>query len=124
VVGAHLQGLPLHYQLTQRGCRFVEKTMTSNNYRFFALPNSQPPKPGLVRSAGQSGAGAIEVEIYDMPSSTVGSFFDGIAFPLGLGSVELSNGSWVKGFVCDGSVVAESQDITLYGGWRNYLQSL
>ena len=124
VVGAHLEGLPLHHQLTERGCRFVEKTRTSEHYKFFALANSQPPKPGLVRSSGVPGSSSIEVEIYDMPSSTVGSFFQAIAYPLGLGSVELLDGSWVKGFVCDASVMAESQNITAYGGWRNFLKSL
>jgi len=124
VVGAHLEGLPLHHQLTERGCRFVEKTHTAQNYRLFALPHSQPPKPGLVRSVGTPGADAVEVEIYDMPSSTVGSFFQGIAYPLGLGSVELASGTWVKGFVCDASVAADAKDITAHGGWRHFLQTL
>ena len=123
VVGAHLKGLPLHDQLIERDCRFVEKTQTSKHYKFFALTNSQPPKPGLVRSVGAQGAGAIEVEIYDMPTSKVGSFFQGISFPLGLGSVELENGTWVKGFVCDAGVVRDSLDITSHRGWRNFIQS-
>ena len=72
---------------------------------------------------GAQGAGAIEVEIYDMPTSKVGSFFQGISFPLGLGSVELENGTWVKGFVCDAGVVADSLDITSHRGWRNFIQS-
>ena len=123
VVGAHLKGLPLHHQLIERDCRFVEKTQTSKHYKFFALTNSQPPKPGLVRSVGAQGASAIEVEIYDMPTSKVGSFFQGISFPLGLGSVELENGTWVKGFVCDAGVVTDSLDITSHRGWRNFIQS-
>ena len=124
VVGAHLEGLPLHHQMTERGCRFVEKTRTAPHYKLFALPHSQPPKPGLVRSVGASGAASIEVEIYDMPGSTVGSFFQGIAYPLGLGSVELASGAWVKGFVCDASVAVDAKDITSHSGWRHFLQSL
>ena len=42
VCGAHLQGLPLHHQLTDLGAQFVERTETSENYRLYALPNTTP----------------------------------------------------------------------------------
>lgn len=44
--------------------------------------------------------------------------------PLGIGSVELEDGSWVKGFICEGWV-AESpaaREITHLGGWRTFLE--
>jgi allophanate hydrolase len=46
VVGAHLQGMPLHGQLVERGCRLVERTRTAPAYRLYALPGTSPPKPG------------------------------------------------------------------------------
>ena len=49
VVGAHLSGQPLNHQLTDRGARLVRTTRTAFNYRVFALTNTKPPKPGLVR---------------------------------------------------------------------------
>ncbi len=45
VVGAHLEGLPLHPQLTQRGCRLLARTTTAPAYRLHALPGTVPPSP-------------------------------------------------------------------------------
>ena len=50
VVGAHLSGLPLNGQLTERGATLREATQTAPHYRLFALPGTTPPKPGLMRS--------------------------------------------------------------------------
>ncbi len=48
VVGAHLEGQPLHHQLTDRDAELVSRTTTAPTYRLFAL-DTEPPKPGLVR---------------------------------------------------------------------------
>ncbi len=118
VVGAHLTGLPLNHQLTARGARFVERCRTAACYRLFALPNTTPPKPGLARhDQGQS----IEVELWDLPSSQVGSFVAEIPAPLGLGTLELADGRTVKGFICEPYGLEGALDITDYGGWRAFL---
>lgn len=120
VVGAHLAGMPLHGQLVERGCRLRRRTRTAPRYRLYALAGTVPPKPGLARA--DDGAG-IEVEVYDMPVHAVGSFLALIPAPLGLGSVELENGQWVQGFICEPWGLAGAQDITCHGGWRAYLAS-
>jgi allophanate hydrolase len=118
VVGAHLEGMPLHGQLRQRGCRLLERTRTAPAYRLFALPATQPPKPGLVRvGAGEDGH-AIEVEVYEMPLDQVGSFLALIPAPLGLGSLQLADGRWVHGFICEPAALAGATDISAWGGWR------
>ncbi|HET7867082.1 MAG TPA: allophanate hydrolase, partial [Burkholderiaceae bacterium] len=121
VVGAHLQGMPLHGQLVERGCRLLERTRTAAAYRLYALPGTTPPKPGLARVA--EGGSAIELEVYDMPQEALGSFLALIPPPLGLGSVELADGRWVKGFICEPLALAGAQDISVHGGWRAYLRS-
>ena len=45
-----------------------------------------------------------------------------VAAPLVIGTVELADGSRVKGFLCEGHAVASAVDITGFGGWRNYLR--
>ncbi len=121
VVGAHLAGMPLHRQITDRGCRLVERTRTAPRYRLYALPDTVPPKPGLARVAdsvdGVEGA-SIEVEVYEMPAAQVASFLALIPAPLGLGSLELADGRWVKGFICEGAALAGAEDISRHGGWR------
>ena len=123
VVGAHLQGMPLHAQLTERGCRLMARTRTAAAYRLFALANTTPPKPGLARVAETQPGHAIDVEVYDMPQDKVGSFLALIPPPLGLGSVELADGRWVKGFICEAHALAGALDISAHGGWRAWQAS-
>jgi allophanate hydrolase len=40
VVGAHLEGMPLHWQLTSRGATFVGAFTTAPNYRLYAMADS------------------------------------------------------------------------------------
>ena len=122
VVGAHLSGLPLNGQLRERGAVLREATTTAPAYRLYALPGTTPPKPGLQRSSG--GGAAIAVEVWDMPLAAVGSFLALIPPPLGLGSLELADGRFVHGFVCEAHALAGARDITAFGGWRAYLESL
>ncbi len=121
VVGAHLSGMPLNGQLTERGATLLRATTTSPAYRLYALPGTVPPKPGLQRVAeGEAGA-AIALEVWSVPLAQVGSFLALIPPPLGLGSVELADGSWVKGFICEGHALASAQDVSSHGGWRAYV---
>ncbi len=118
VCGAHMDGLALNHQLTSRRGRLERRTRTSDRYRLFALPGGRPQRPGLVRT--QSGSG-IELEVWALPREQVGSFVEGIPFPLGIGKVELEDGSWVSGFMCEASATEGAEDITALGGWRAYL---
>jgi allophanate hydrolase len=120
VVGAHLSGMPLHSQILERGCRLVAITETAAHYRLYALPNTKPPKPGLQRVAEGLGT-AITVEVYEMPLAQVGSFLALIPPPLGLGNLELADGRWVKGFICESNALEGAQDISAFGGWRNFI---
>ena len=117
VVGAHLSGLPLNHQLTERNARLVSTTRTAPKYRVYALPDGK--RPGLIQV--QEGGAAIACEVWEMPASQFGSFVAGIPAPLGIGKLELADGSMVNGFICEGIGVADAQDITEFGGWRAWL---
>jgi len=119
VVGAHLAGLPLNHQLTERGATLREATRTAPSYRLFALPNTTPPKPALLRVS--SGGGSIAVEVWDVPIAEVGSFLALIPPPLGLGSLELIDGRHVHGFICEAHALAGARDVTAFGSWRAFL---
>ena len=123
VVGAHLSGLPLNGQLTERGATLREATQTAPHYRLFALPGTTPPKPGLMRMGGDAPGAAIAVEVWEMPLAEVGSFLALIPPPLGLGSLELADGRWVHGFVCEAHALAAARDVTAFGGWRAFVQA-
>ena len=122
VVGAHLTGQPLNWQLTQRNGRLVRTCKTHPDYKFYALKDTVPPKPGLVRVPGYQGPG-IEVEVWALPGDTVGSFVEGVPQPLCIGALRLEDGSLVKGFLAEPIAIEGSTEITHFGGWRNYLAS-
>lgn len=120
VCGAHLDGLPLNWQLRQRGGRLLKATRSAPNYRLYALAGGPPLRPGMVIA---SDGAAIDVEVWELPSAELGSFLTGIPAPLGLGKVQLEDGSWETGFICEGAGLAGAQDITHFGGWRAWLAS-
>ena len=121
VVGAHLKGFPVHHQLTDRGARFQGDVVTSDAYRFVDL-GTTPPKPGLVRHGPGLGA-PIAGELYRMSAAGLGTFLAGLPVPMGLTSVELSDGRWVTGFCCSYEAGEAGADITEFGGWRAYAAS-
>ncbi len=122
VVGAHLSGMPLNHQLTERGGRLLEAAQTSADYRLFALADTVPPKPGLLRGAPHSGQ-PIAVELWELPMEHYGSFVSLIPAPLGIGTLTLLDGRQVQGFVCEPLALQGALDVTSWGGWRAYLQS-
>jgi allophanate hydrolase len=121
VCGAHMEGLPLNHQLTSRGGALVKKTQSSASYKLYVLPSKpgQPMRPGMVRVP--EGGEAIDLEVWKLPQTEVGSFLEAIPAPLGLGKVELKDGSQVCGFVCEGIAAQGAEDITAFGGWRAWL---
>ncbi|WP_233973410.1 allophanate hydrolase [Pectobacterium versatile] len=118
VVGAHLTGMPLNHQLTRRDAVRVEETHTAENYRLYALANTQLAKPGLAKST--DGA-AIIVELWDIPLARFGEFVAEIPAPLGIGTLTLLDGRQVKGFICEPAALSDAVDITEFGGWRHWL---
>ena len=105
VVGAHLNGQPLNWQLTQRGARLQKTCRTASNYRLYALGGT-PAKPGLLRDEKFQGPG-IEVEVWSVPEDRFGGFVADIPAPLGIGTVVLDNGESVKCFLCEPYAISD-----------------
>ena len=122
VVGAHLGGMPLHWQLTSRDARLVRRCKTAPAYRLYAMAGTTPPKPALAH-VGDGGA-AIEVEVYELDLEAFGSFVVEVPAPLAIGTVTLDDGSEVKGFVAEPRALNGAEDITSLGGWRAYVAGL
>jgi len=120
-VGAHMSGMSLNKELTSLGGRFLRVTKTTSEYRLYKLIDPLPMRPGLLRH--RNGA-QIEVEIWALPTKSVGTFLSGIPSPLGLGTVELNDGAKATGFLCEQIATEQAEDITQSGGWRAHLQSL
>ncbi|MGI9218043.1 MAG: allophanate hydrolase [Hydrogenophaga sp.] len=119
VCGAHLSGLPLNWQLTQRGARLLGAVQSAPEYKFYALAGGPVQRPGMVRV--NEGGAAIDMEVWELPAEHFGSFVDGIPAPLGIGKVKLADGSWVSGFVCEAIGVEGGTEITELGSWRAWM---
>jgi allophanate hydrolase len=122
VVGAHLSGQPLNWQLIQRGARLKRTCRTASGYRLYALEAAKPAKPGLVREEKFAGPG-IEVEVWAMPIDQFGSFVADVPPPLGIGNATLDNGESVKCFLCEPCAISGAVEITGFRSWRAYLAS-
>jgi len=119
VVGAHLAGMPLHWQLESRGARLVRRCKTAPVYRLYAIKGASPAKPALAH-VGAGGA-AIEVEVYALGVEAFGSFVAEVPAPLAIGTLTLEGGGEVKGFVVEPRALEGAEDITRYGGWRAFV---
>jgi len=121
VCGAHLEGLPLHWQLADRGATLKARTKTAPVYRMYVIPPSGniPPRPALIRD--ESGGAAIEVEVWELDSAAFGDFVSKIPGPLGIGKVLLENGEEVPGFIAEPRAAEGAEEITSFGAWKAWL---
>lgn len=114
VVGAHLRNQPLNAQLVAAGGSFVREVRTADEYRLFAL-DTVPPKPGLVRSEGGA---SIAGEVWRLPAAGLSTFMAALSAPMTIGTVRLSDGSEVAGFLVEPYVISGAREITKHGGWK------
>lgn len=120
VVGAHLSGLPLNGELRALAGRLLEVVKTAPDYRLYALTGAKPPKPGLLRVDSGKGA-SVEIEVWALPMEAFGQFMDAVPQPLSIGTIALSDGRAVKGFLVEAVATIEARDISSFGGWRAFL---
>ncbi len=112
-VGAHMSGLALNGQVTGLGGRFLRVDRTVAEYRLFALG----ARPGLVGGGG----GAIEGEVWALPTAAIGALLAQVPAPLGFATVRLETGACL-GFVAEAAGMEGAVEISHLGGWRAYLR--
>lgn len=122
VVGAHLRGQPLAWQLDDRGARWCGPVRTAPQYRLARL-NTDPPKPGLARVAPGAGV-AVHGELWLIGTAMLGDFLAALPAPMSLGRATLADGTEVVGFGCTAEAWDAGQDITHHGDWPGYLRRI
>jgi allophanate hydrolase len=121
VFGLHMSGQPLNHELVSHGARLEGSVHTSSRYRMALLKRGEKRLPGVWRQTGNTGV-ALEGELWSLPDEKIGAFFTRVLSPLCLGSIELADGRWVKGFLAEGAVCEAAEDISRYGGWRGWME--
>jgi allophanate hydrolase len=122
VAGAHMSGLPLNPQLAELGARLVRADRTAPFYRLYALPGEGVRRPGLLRV--NDGGERVAVEVWELSPPALGALLCGIPAPLAIGRVVLEDGAEAAGFLCEGHVAAQAEDVTEHGGWQAYLAAV
>jgi allophanate hydrolase len=84
------------------------------------LPGGPPFRPGLCRRDDGQGA-SIALELWAIPKDAMGDFMVGVPSPLTIATVEVVDGSLVKGFLCEAVGTCSAEDISALGDWRSYL---
>jgi allophanate hydrolase len=123
VAGLHLSGFPLNHQLTSLGSRLKRSCKTSAEYKLYLIKDVRGEKPGLIRLLNERSGSAFEIEIWEVPMQNVGKFISQIPQPLGIGTINLEDGTQVKGFICEPCVVEENEDISRFSGWAEYIKA-
>jgi len=119
VNGTLMRGLELNDNLVAVGATFVREATTETAYRLWSI-NDHYPAMLRVREGGI----AIAVEVWAVPAMSLGAIL--LQEPAGLciGKVRLSDGEVVLGVLGEPICCENQQEITQWGGWRAYMESL
>ncbi|MBP0020781.1 MAG: gamma-glutamylcyclotransferase [Cyanobacteria bacterium SBLK] len=118
VNGTLMRGLELNQNLLAIDAKFVKEAKTEPTYRLWSIDDRYPAMQ-RVNESGKS----IDVEIWAVPLEGLAQIL--LQEPPGLciGKVRLDTGKEVLGVVGETISCEGKQEITSYGGWRNYIQS-
>jgi gamma-glutamylcyclotransferase (GGCT)/AIG2-like uncharacterized protein YtfP len=117
VNGTLMRGLKLHGNLD--GAEFLGEFRTAPRYRLYSIADVHP---GMfeVDAGGVSVAG----ELYRMPSEVWARVEAGEPPRLYRGPVELADGRVVDGILYPREFAERHRDISEFGDWRKYMDSL
>lgn len=119
VNGTLMRGLELNGNLLAVGATFVRDAITEPVYRLWSIDDRYP---AMLRV--REGGAAIAVEVWQVPVAGVATIL--LQEPPGLciGKVCLSNGEVVLGVLGELICCENKHEITQWGGWRAYIDSL
>ena len=118
VNGTLMRGLELNHNLLSVGAVFLCQTVTAPNYRLWSIDDLYP---AMLRD-DHLGA-AIQVEVWSLSASALVAVLQQEPPGLCLGRVELQGGELVFGVLAEPYLISGQQEITRWGGWREYRQS-
>lgn len=119
VNGTLMRGLALNQNLLAVGASFVQVTTTAPIYRLWSINDVHP---AMIRVS--EGGAEIAVEVWSVPMAGLGQILLQEPSGLCIGKVQLSNGKEVLGVLGEAILCAGKQEITQWGCWRAYTQSL
>jgi gamma-glutamylcyclotransferase (GGCT)/AIG2-like uncharacterized protein YtfP len=117
VNGTLMRGLELNRNLTDVGAEFVREAKTLPCYRLWSIEDRHP---AMMRF--REGGAAIELEVWELPVEALATILEQEPAGLCVGKVVLEDGE-VLGVLGEACLCEGQQEITQFGGWRNYIAS-
>ena len=117
VNGTLMRGLELENNLKAVNAVFLKESQTEKAYRLYTIDDKYP---AMVKD--KQGA-AIDVELYEISEEGMQEVLSKEPEGLTIKEITLIDGSQVQGVVGLPFIIRNRKEITLYGGWRNYLAS-
>lgn len=117
VNGTLMRGLALNSNLLEVGAEFVKETATATAYRLWSINDAYP---AMLRD-DNCGA-SISVEVWALTPAGLVEVLQREPPGLCIGRVELADGEIVFGVVAEPYLIAGHEEITRWGGWREYIR--
>ena len=119
VNGTLMRGLELNGNLLAVGATFVREATTEPAYRLWSIDDRYP---AMLRV--REGGVAIAVEVWAVPTASLGTILLQEPAGLSIGKVRLSDGEVVLGVLGEPICCENKSEITQWGGWRAYFDAL
>lgn len=119
VNGTLMRGLALCPNLLNVGATFERVSRTEPTYRLWSIDDRYP---AMLRV--NDGGVAVAVEVWLVPLAGLGIVLSQEPPGLAIGKVRLEDGEEVLGMIGEPLTVEGKREITQYGGWRAYQESL
>jgi len=118
VNGGLMRGFPDNKNMLAVNAVFLKEAQTKPIYRFFSIGDRHP---AMLRVA--TGGVSIAVEVWTVPLAGLGIILQEEPPGLCIGKVPLEDGEEVLGVLGEAICCEQGEEITKYGGWRNYLSN-
>jgi len=118
VNGTLMQGQPANHILIEAGAKFVRDVRTAPKYRLWNVGDKHP---AMLRD--EQGGASISLELWEIDPERIIEVFEKEPPGLVIGRVLLDNDCSVVGILAEPYILAGSQEITQYHGWREYLSA-
>ncbi len=116
VNGSLMRGLALNNNLLDARAVFSREAKTSANYRLWSIGDSYP---AMLRD--ETNGSNIDLEIWELTPESLLEIVGKEPPGLCLGKVELQDGESVLGILGEPYLCEDKDEITTWGGWRNYI---
>lgn len=116
VNGTLMRGLKLNPNMLAVGATFSHEAKTAPEYRIWTIADEHP---AMQRVA--AGGVSVALEIWDVPPEGLGVVLQQEPPGLCIGKVKLEDGTFVLGVLGEAVLCEGQQEISRYGGWRNYI---